>query len=77
MSVAAVCLVCLSVSEIIPKSMSRGRYHYVSHRFLFVSQMRGDDDNDVTYCTVKAPSSSAATTADPDNLYSTVNFPIT
>ncbi|XP_031607374.1 uncharacterized protein LOC116329490 [Oreochromis aureus] len=35
----------------------------------------GDDDNDATYCT--APFASTAATADPDNLYSTVNFPIT
>lgn len=77
MDVSGCCVFSLFVSEIIPKSMSRGRYHYVSHRFPFVSQMQDDDDNDVTYCTVKAPSSSAATTADPDNLYSTVNFPIT
>ncbi|XP_039454615.1 uncharacterized protein LOC120433106 [Oreochromis aureus] len=41
-------------------------------------QVRGDDEGDaVTYSTVKAHSSSAAATADPSSLYSTVTFPLT
>ncbi|XP_039455396.1 uncharacterized protein LOC120433339 isoform X3 [Oreochromis aureus] len=41
-------------------------------------QVRGDDESDeVTYSTVKAHSSSAAATADPSSLYSTVTFPLT
>ncbi|XP_039455397.1 uncharacterized protein LOC120433339 isoform X4 [Oreochromis aureus] len=34
-----------------------------------------DDDKDDAYSTVKAPSSSAAATAHPSNIYSTVSFP--
>ncbi|CAI5684420.1 unnamed protein product [Oreochromis niloticus] len=41
-------------------------------------QVRGDDEGDaVTYSTVKAHYSSAAATADPSSLYSTVSFPVT
>ncbi|KAL3979454.1 two pore calcium channel protein 1 [Sarotherodon galilaeus] len=42
------------------------------------NNVRGDDEGDaVTYSTVKAHSSSAAATADPSSLYSTVSFPAT
>ncbi|XP_063350738.1 uncharacterized protein LOC134642717 [Pelmatolapia mariae] len=41
-------------------------------------RVRGDDEGDaVTYSTVKAHSSSAAATADPSSLYSTVSFSVT
>ncbi|XP_035764802.1 uncharacterized protein LOC118454392 [Neolamprologus brichardi] len=40
------------------------------------SRSRGDDDGDtVTYSTVKASSSPAGISPDPNNLYSTINYP--
>lgn len=57
---------------------NQSAYPLQGHSVMSLFQVRGDDEGDaVTYSTVKAHSSSAAATADPSSLYSTLSFPVT